>query len=62
MQHKILSKLDSPKNIRGFSHDELLNLCQEIRSYTIDTITEIGGHLAPTLGVVELSVALALCI
>jgi len=58
MQHKILSKLDSPKNIRGFSHDELLELCQEIRSFTIDTITEIGGHLAPTLGVVELSVAL----
>ena len=58
MQHKILSKLDSPEKIRGFSHDELLELCQEIRSFTIDTITEIGGHLAPTLGVVELSVAL----
>ena len=58
MQHKILSNLDSPEDIRGFSHDELLNLCKEIRSYTIDTITEIGGHLAPTLGVVELSVAL----
>ena len=58
MQHKILSKLDSPEKIRGFSHGELLELCQEIRSCTIETITEIGGHLAPTLGVVELSVAL----
>ncbi len=58
MQHKILSNLNSPEEIRGFSQDELLNLCKEIRSYTIDTITEIGGHLAPTLGVVELSVAL----
>ncbi len=58
MQFEFLSKINSPKDIRGYSNDELLELCQEIRSYTIDTITEIGGHLAPTLGVVELSVAL----
>ena len=58
MQFKFLSKINSPKDIRGYSNDELLELCKEIRSYTIDTITEIGGHLAPTLGVVELSVAL----
>ena len=58
MQHKILSKLDSPSRIRGCSHDELLVLCHEIRSFSIVSITEIGGHLAPSLGVVELSVAL----
>ena len=58
MQFKFLSKINSPKDIRGYSNDELVELCKEIRSYTIDTITEIGGHLAPTLGVVELSVAL----
>ena len=58
MQLKFLPKINSPKDIRGYSHDELLELCKEIRSYTIDTITEIGGHLAPTLGVIELSVAL----
>ena len=58
MQFNFLSKINSPKDIRGYSNDELLELCKEIRSYTIDTITEIGGHLAPTLGVVELSVAL----
>ena len=58
MQFEFLSKINSPKDIRGYSNDELLELCKEIRSYTIDTITEIGGHLAPTLGVVELSVAL----
>ena len=58
MQFKFLSKINSPKDIRRYSNDELLELCKEIRSYTIDTITEIGGHLAPTLGVVELSVAL----
>ena len=58
MQFEFLSKINSPKDIRGYSNEELLELCKEIRSYTIDTITEIGGHLAPTLGVVELSVAL----
>ena len=58
MKFEFLSKINSPKDIRGYSNDELLELCKEIRSYTIDTITEIGGHLAPTLGVVELSVAL----
>ena len=58
MKLKFLPKINSPKDIRGYSHDELLELCKEIRSYTIDTITEIGGHLAPTLGVIELSVAL----
>ena len=58
MQFEFLSKINSPKDIRGYSNDELIELCKEIRSYTIDTITEIGGHLAPTLGVVELSVAL----
>ena len=58
MQFKFLSKINSPKDIRGYSQEDLLELCKEIRSYTIDTITEIGGHLAPTLGVVELSVAL----
>ena len=58
MKFEFLSKINSPKDIRGYSNDELLELCKEIRSYTINTITEIGGHLAPTLGVVELSVAL----
>ena len=58
MQLKYLPKIRNPKDIRGFSEKELLELCEEVRSYTINTITEIGGHLAPTLGVIELSVAL----
>ena len=58
MQLKYLPNINGPKDIRGFSDQELLELCKEIRSYTIETITEIGGHLAPTLGVIELSVAL----
>ena len=58
MQLKILPKIKSPADIRKLSEDELLQLSNEVRSFTIETITEIGGHLAPTLGVIELTVAL----
>ena len=58
MSLKILPNISSPEDIRGFSNKELEELCIELRSHTIETITEIGGHLAPTLGVIELTVAL----
>tara|TARA_A100001035_G_scaffold39515_1_gene26938 strand:- start:18285 stop:20207 length:1923 start_codon:yes stop_codon:yes gene_type:complete len=58
MQLKILPKIKSPADIRDLSDSELLQLSDEVRSFTIETITEIGGHLAPTLGVIELTVAL----
>jgi len=58
MQLKYLPNINTPEDIRGFSNQELHELCDEIRNYTINTITEIGGHLAPTLGVIELTVAL----
>ena len=58
MQLKFLPNIKKPKDIRGLSDKELQELCTEIRNYTINTITEIGGHLAPTLGVIELTVAL----
>ena len=58
MQLKYLSNIKSPEDFRHFSKEELIDLCDELRSYTIETITEIGGHLAPTLGVIELTVAL----
>ena len=58
MQLKYLPKIRSPQDIRNYSDRELRELCDEIRLYTIDTVTEIGGHLASTLGAVELTVAL----
>ena len=58
MQLKYLPKIKSPQDIRNYSGIELRELCEEIRQYTIDTVTEIGGHLASTLGAVELTVAL----
>ena len=58
MQLNYLPNIKSPEDIRGYSNEELHELCDELRNYTIDTITQIGGHLAPTLGVIELTVAL----
>ena len=58
MQLKLLPNIDSPADIRGFSMDELERLVDEIRFHTIDIVSQVGGHLAPTLGVIELSVAL----
>ena len=58
MQLNYLLNIKGPEDIRSLSENELHELCEELRAHTIDTITEIGGHLAPTLGVIELTVAL----
>ena len=52
MQLKYLKNIQSPEDIRDYSIDELKELCDEIRDYTIDTVTTVGGHLAPTLGAI----------
>ena len=58
MQLKILPTIKSPDDLRKLNKDQLLQLADELRHFTIETITEIGGHLAPTLGVIELTIAL----
>ena len=58
MQLKYLKNIQTPKDIRDYNIEQLRELCDEIRNYTIDTVTAVGGHLAPTLGAIELTVAL----
>ena len=58
MQLNILPKINSPSDLRKLKSVELNKLADELRHFTIETVTEIGGHLAPTLGVIELTVAL----
>lgn len=55
---KILERINSPKDLKGLSMGELNILANELREYIIDVISKNGGHLAPSLGVVELTVAL----
>ncbi|WP_283607466.1 1-deoxy-D-xylulose-5-phosphate synthase [Faecalispora anaeroviscerum] len=55
---KILDCIESPRDLRSLTTDELNVLCREIRQEIIRTVAKNGGHLASNLGVVELTVAL----
>lgn len=55
---RILPKIDSPKDLKQLNESELTALALELRQYIIDTVQKTGGHLAPSLGVVELTIAL----
>ena len=54
----LLSNIETPCQLRTLSHDQLQELAEEIRARIIGTVAENGGHLAPSLGVVELTIAL----
>ena len=54
----LLDKINSPDDLKQFSVEELECLCNEIRTLLIDVTSKNGGHLAPNLGVVELTIAL----
>ncbi|OQY59016.1 MAG: 1-deoxy-D-xylulose-5-phosphate synthase [Desulfobacteraceae bacterium 4572_88] len=54
----LLEKIDSPADLKELSQSELPAVAAEIRKMIVDVVSENGGHLAPSLGVVELTVAL----
>lgn len=54
----ILEGINSPEDIRKLSVKELYQLASEIRETLIDVTSRNGGHLGPSLGVVELTIAL----
>lgn len=54
----LLSRVDSPADLRALGQDELAALCAELRDYLIHTVATRGGHFAAGLGTVELAVAL----
>lgn len=58
MTYRLLDKVDSPKDIKGFSIEELRELCAEIRQYMIECCSVNPGHLGSSLGAVELIVAM----
>jgi 1-deoxy-D-xylulose-5-phosphate synthase len=53
-----LERIESPKDIRQLRQDQLPELAQDVRERIIDVISRLGGHFAPGLGVVELTIAL----
>ena len=55
---KLLSKINSPKDLRKLSRLELPKLSEELREFIIDVVSENGGHLGASLGVIELTIAI----
>ena len=58
MTYKFLDKVDSPRDIKNFSMEELRELCAEIRHYMIECCAVNPGHLGSSLGAVELMVGM----
>ncbi len=54
----LLEKIKDARDLRGLSEEDLCDLAEGIRHEILSTICETGGHLASSLGVVELTVAL----
>lgn len=55
---RFLDMIDGPADVKKLSIEQLQQLAQEIRSELITVLAKNGGHLAPNLGVVELTIAL----
>lgn len=54
----LLPLIDSPQDLKSLSIEELYHLAEEVRNEIICTVSSNGGHLAPNLGAVELTLAL----
>ncbi len=54
----LLENINSPADLKDLSIRDLGGLANEIRQKIIETVSKTGGHLAPSLGVVELTIAL----
>jgi 1-deoxy-D-xylulose-5-phosphate synthase len=54
----LLERIDTPADLRKLTEDQLPEVAQDVRDRMVDVISRVGGHFAPGLGVVELTVAL----
>ena len=58
MKYVYLDKIQATGDIKNLPQQELPLLCEDIRSFLIESVSATGGHLSSNLGVVELTVAL----
>ena len=58
---ELLKSIKAPQDLKKLNTQQLAALAEEMRSYMISTVSKNGGHLAPNLGIVELTIALHLC-
>lgn len=55
---ELLKGINSPADLKQLQPDQFPRLARELREFIINTVSQTGGHLAPSLGVVELTIAL----
>ena len=60
-KYPYIQTVSSPEEVKRLPKEELPLLCEELRAFLVEKVTEHGGHLASNLGVVELTVALHRC-
>jgi len=58
----LLDKINSPQDLKTLSQEQLPQLASEIRKLIIDTVSKTGGHLAPSLGAVDIIICLHYCL
>lgn len=58
MGNKFLDRVDSPEDLKLLSIEELSLYAGELREFIVDTVSKTGGHLASSLGAVEIAIAL----
>ncbi|VAX22572.1 1-deoxy-D-xylulose 5-phosphate synthase [hydrothermal vent metagenome] len=58
MSYDLLDRILGPQDIKSLSIEELTELAKEVRHRIIDVVSRSGGHLASSLGVVELTIAM----
>ncbi len=58
MEYRYLPKIDSPADLKKVPREELPLVAEELRDYLISVVSKVGGHLASSLGAVELTIAL----
>ncbi|MEX2387760.1 MAG: 1-deoxy-D-xylulose-5-phosphate synthase [Phycisphaeraceae bacterium] len=58
MPYELLSTIRGPRDLKQMPREKLPELAQQIRDAICDQVSRTGGHLAPNLGVVELTIAM----
>ena len=58
VRSRLLEHISSPQDVKALAASDLPLLCDELRQAILENSAAAGGHLAPNLGVIELTVAL----
>ena len=56
--YDILNRIESPKDVKKLTPDELKALAQDVRDAMMNRLSKHGGHFGPNFGIVETTIAL----